>query len=66
MRDSLLMKVVIETLPCPECGSPNRVKHDDMLLQIEGRCGNCGKEVVLKSKRIPWVIRTPGRTPTQW
>ncbi len=61
MRDSRLMKVAIETLLCLECGSPTRVKHDDMLLKVEGRCGSCGKEVVFTTDRPLHILKRPIR-----
>ncbi len=52
-------RVVIETLPCPECQCPNRVTHDYELLKIEGSCTGCGRRVVFTTDRPLRVISAP-------
>jgi endogenous inhibitor of DNA gyrase (YacG/DUF329 family) len=44
-------KIVIETLPCPDCGHPNRTTHSYELLKFEGKCESCGKEVTFTTDR---------------
>jgi len=44
-------RIVIETLPCPECGHPNRTTHPYEFLKFEGKCEKCGKDVVFTTDR---------------
>lgn len=44
-------RIVIETPPCPECGTPNRITHNYDLLKIEDKCLKCQKEVVFTTDR---------------
>ena len=54
-------KVVIETLPCPECGHPNRTTHDYELLKINEKCLEYQIEVVFTTDRPLRLIRGPSK-----
>jgi endogenous inhibitor of DNA gyrase (YacG/DUF329 family) len=54
-------RIVIETLPCPECGHPNRITHDYDLLKINDKCLKCQKEVVFTTDRPLRIITKPLR-----
>jgi endogenous inhibitor of DNA gyrase (YacG/DUF329 family) len=59
MTMKIKKKIVIETLLCPECGTPNRITHNYDLLKIEDECLKCQKEVVFTTDRPLRIIREP-------
>jgi endogenous inhibitor of DNA gyrase (YacG/DUF329 family) len=60
-------RIVIETLPCPECGSPNRITHAYELLKINGKCNKCQKEVVFTTDRPLRILSAFSKqTESEW